>query len=326
MSTQKITMLIGLPGSGKSTRVNTEKRGTVVLSRDKEGGLISDLLPKMEKAVSDGAVHIILDCTFLTAASRAPFIILARQLQVPIEAVFLKADPATVQYNLCWRMCQRYGKVLRTKEDYEKVKDDPNMFPPAAFFSMQKKFEAPNKSEGFAHIEEVAGTRAPLPPEFCNGAVIVDYDGTVRDTKSGDKYPLHPKDVLAFPQAAKKLQKLAAEGVLLLGASNQSGVAKGKPSMETCHDCFKETNRQLGVEIAYDFDFSPAGPTSSWHRKPMCGMAVDAIWRHKLDPRKVIFVGDMTSDRTFAERVGFKFEYAKDFFGLPEPSKSKGIT
>jgi HAD superfamily hydrolase (TIGR01662 family) len=181
---------------------------------------------------------------------------------------------------------------------------------------MIKKIEKPDASEGFHKLSTVKVQRWKLPARFCNAAVMIDYDGTVRDTKSGDKYPVHPNDVVAFPQAAKKLQALASKGIKLLGASNQSGVAKNKPTMEKCHECFQETNRQLGVDIEYDFDYSAAGPVTSWHRKPLPGLGVDAIWKHNLDPAKVVYVGDMTTDKTFAQRCGFRFEWAKDFFGL----------
>jgi HAD superfamily hydrolase (TIGR01662 family) len=318
MSEPLITMLIGLPGTGKSHHVSEKFAGdgTVVLSRDKEGGQVASLLPKLEKALSDGARHVVLDCTFVDATSRAPFVAAARQRQVPIEAVFFDAAPEIAQFNICWRMCERYGKVLRTKADYEAAKKDPNMFPPPALFSMLKKVEKPGASEGFHRLTVVEVRRWKLPPRFCNAAVMIDYDGTVRDTKSGLKYPVVPGDVVAFPQAAKKLQALASDGIMLLGASNQSGVAKNNPTMDACHDCFRETNRQLGVDVEYDFDYSPAGPVVSWHRKPMPGLGVDAIWRHELDPSKVVYVGDMTTDKTFAQRCGFRFEYAKDFFGL----------
>ena len=44
------------------------------------------------------------------------------------------------------------------------------------------------------------------------------------------------------------------------------------------------------------------------------GLGVHFIHKYKLDPSKCIMVGDMTSDRTFAKRLGFQFEWAKDFF------------
>lgn len=314
----EIIMLSGVPGSGKTFLTKDELGDAdVFLSRDKEGGHIPDLVPKLEVAVSQGAKKIVLDCTFVTREHRDYFTSAAKLLGVPIHCWFFDTTKEVSQFNICWRMLQRYGKVLRTKEDYEEHADDPNMFPPAVMFAMFKRLVKPEQSEGFASMRIIKPKLWKLPPEFKNGAVILDYDGTVRDTKSGAKYPKDPSDVEVFPKAAAKLQALASDGMLLLGASNQSGVAKNDPPMDVAKACFDETNRQLGVDISVDFDYSPAGPAAGWYRKPFPAMGLMAVWEHKLDPTKVTMVGDMTSDKTFAKRCGFNFEYAKDFFGLP---------
>lgn len=316
----EIYMLVGVPGSGKTFASKQEFGNDYVwLNRDTEGGRTVGLVPKMEAALSEGAKRVVLDCTFLKPEDRMPFLAAAARLDVPLHCWFFDTPPEDAQFNICWRMCERYGHVMRTPEDYEAVKKDSNMFPPMVLYAMYKKLKEegkPTMSEGFASMKIVKPTPWTLPARFRSSAVILDYDGTVRRTKSGAKYPTTPDDIEVFPEAAKKLQELEAQGVRLMGASNQSGVAKGNPSMEMAYDCFEETNRLLGVNIDYDFDYSRAGPISSWHRKPMPGMGVEAIWRHELDPSKVTFVGDMTSDKTFARRCRFNFEWAKDFFGL----------
>lgn len=313
----EIIMLSGVPGSGKTFLTKDELADAdCYLSRDKEGGHIVDLVPKLEAAVSQGAKKIVLDCTFVTREHRDHFTTAAAKLDIPIHCWFFDTTKEVSQFNICWRMLQRYGKILRTKEDYDEFKDDPHSLPPAAMFAMFKRLVKPEESEGFASMRIIKSKLWKLPAEFKNGAIILDYDGTVRDTKSGAKYPEHPDDVEAFPKAAKKLQALQSDGVILLGASNQSGVAKNKPPMKVAKECFAETNRQLGVDIPVDFDYSPAGPAAGWYRKPFPAMGLTAVWAHKLDPTKVTMVGDQTVDKTFAKRCGFKFEYAKDFFGL----------
>lgn len=315
----EIYMMVGVPASGKSRLAEAELASKtdkiVYLSRDREGGKIADLVPKMQKAASEQAHTIVLDCTFVDRASRAPFLAAAAASNAKLHCWFFDTAPELAQFNACWRMCERHGKVLRA-EDMNTVKNDPNMFMPTALFAMLKKMEKPVEGEGFASVRTIKPERWSLPAEFKNKALIVDYDETVRRTKSGDKYPRRPDDIVVFPQAAKKLREMKAEGWLILGASNQSGVAKNDPCMADAKACFEETNRQLGVDIGYDFDYSAAGPITSWHRKPLPGMGVDAIWKNKLDPNQTLFVGDATSDKTFAARCGFKFEYAADFFKL----------
>lgn len=308
-----IYMMAGVPGSGKSTEVE-KLPPHVYLSRDKEGGRVIGLVPKMQKAIAEGAETIVLDCTFIVPEHRQPFLDAAEEAGVPIRLKFLDVSKEQAQFNLCWRMCERYGHVLRS-EELKDYKHDDNMFAPIVLFGMFKKMARPQLVEGFDSVEIIKRGQWKLPTKFKNRAIIVDYDGTVRETKSGLNWPRDPSDVRAYPQAAAKLKKLAEDGWLLLGASNQSGVANDDPPMDVAKACFEETNRQLGVDIEYAFDYSRAGPIRSWHRKPMPGMGVDFIWKHRLDPSQCIYVGDQTTDRTFAKRCGFQFEYASDFFG-----------
>ena len=156
-------------------------------------------------------------------------------------------------------------------------------------------------------------------PEYTNRALILDYDGTLRLTKSGDHYPKEIGDVEVLPGRTEKLVEYRDRGYLLLGASNQSGVSRPASDFRyvsdaDCRACFDETNRQLGVEIDYLFAPDRAGPPSTYWRKPMPGMGVVFIEKYKLNPSQCIYVGDMTSDKTFAERCGFQFAWARDFF------------
>ena len=159
-----------------------------------------------------------------------------------------------------------------------------------------------------------------LGPEYVNEAVIFDYDGTLRECKSDRHSPNDPDDVILMPGRREKVQELAQQGMLLLGASNQSGVAKptdhkGYVSAEGAKACFARTNELLGVDIDVAYSVERGGMAQSFWPKPMPGMGVLWVEKHKLDPAKVTFVGDMTKDKTFAARCGFKFEWAKDYFG-----------
>lgn len=89
----EIYMLVGVPASGKSRAVETELRGAVCLSRDKEGGRVRDLVPKMTEAISQGAERIALDCTFVRRDDRAPFVAAAASAGVPIHCWFSTQPP-----------------------------------------------------------------------------------------------------------------------------------------------------------------------------------------------------------------------------------------
>ncbi len=311
----EVFLICGLPASGKSTvRKNRFPHKHLYLSRDKRGGKVIDLLEPVEQGITSGEQVIVVDCTFVTSESRHPFIELVHKHTSKVHAIFVNARPERCQFNACWRMCERYGEVLHPLALKDRAKKDPNMFPPSVFFSMKKALVVPSTNEGFDSVESIDAEEWSIPSKFKNKAIILDYDGTVRDTISDAKWPSAPDDIKILPNVSKVLAQKVAEGYILLGASNQSGVAKNNPPMDMAISCFDKTNKLMGHEVEYMFDHSRAGPVSSWHRKPMPGMGVHFIWKHKLNPSKCIMVGDRTTDKTFATRCGFQFQWAKDFF------------
>ena len=168
--------------------------------------------------------------------------------------------------------------------------------------------------EGFVAIDHVPFVRAPLPPDHCNNAIILDYDGTLRVCKSGSKYPVDPEDVKVLPGRAETLRKYAADGYLLLGASNQSGVEKGDLTHDQVKACFDRTNELLGLSIDYQYCPHHSFPIRCYCRKPLPGMGVYLIEKYHLDPSQCIMVGDSTSDKTFAKRSRFRFMSPEEFF------------
>ena len=104
-------------------------------------------------------------------------------------------------------------------------------------------------------------------------------------------------------------------GYLLLGASNQSGIAKGTLTAADAEACFVETLSQLGVKFG-EVKYCPhkVPPISCYCRKPGPGMGVELIVKYKLDPRQCIYVGDLGTDKSFAERCGFTFAEHNEFF------------
>ena len=76
-----------------------------------------------------------------------------------------------------------------------------------------------------------------------------------------------------------------------------------------------ETLAQLGVSF-HEVRYCPhrVPPLSCYCRKPGPAMGVELIAKHALDPRQCIYVGDMTTDRSFAERCGFQFVDHGEFF------------
>lgn len=65
-----------------------------------------------------------------------------------------------------------------------------------------------------------------------NKLLILDKDGTLTTTVSGEKFVQHPKDQQLLPGVAEALQRYADNGWQSVIASNQGGVAAGYKSLD----------------------------------------------------------------------------------------------
>lgn len=308
----KVKMVVGYPASGKSTITKgLAESGAVILNRDTEGGTIAALLPKMQALLVSGK-DVVLDNLFATAETRKPFIELAQRHGVDISCVLMGTSIEDAQFNAV----QRAIKLLGEFPTPEKIKSakHPNIFPPLVLFKYKKDFQKPEVLEGFSKVEVVKFVRQENP-EFTNKAVIVDYDGTLRECINGNgKYPVVKEQIEMKPNRKAVLQSYKDKGYLLLGASNQSGIAKGELSYDKAVELFNYTNEQLGLDIEYRFCPHQSAPISCYCRKPQSGVGVEFILKHKLNRKQCIFVGDMTTDATFASRCGFQYVDQAEFF------------
>jgi HAD superfamily hydrolase (TIGR01662 family) len=308
----EVAIIVGYPASGKSSfaKLYIEK-GYTYLNRDTVGGKILDLIPLLNTALAGGE-NVVLDNTFPTIASRKDFIDVAHMHSAIVTCEWLTTSIEDAQFNACMRMIERHGKILSAAEMKE-VKS-PNIFPPVVLFKYKKEFEKPTTDEGFDVIVK-RGFFRQFPKDWVNKAVLLDYDGTLRDTKSGAKWPSDPNDVIALPNRQVILDSWKEQGYMLLGASNQSGIAKGTPTESEAIACFDRTNELIGHDIEVAYCPHKVPPISCFCRKPMPGMAVTFFHKYKLDPSQCIMVGDRTSDKTFAKRshIG-KYVDAEEFF------------
>lgn len=302
----EVLMVMGPPAGGKGTLAAELSEGHIVLNRDKAGGKVSSLVPRMETTLRRGK-SVLLDNTFPTAESRRPFIEAAQALGVPVHCHLQDTKKEDCTINAAWRMIDRHQQVFYTAADikaHEKASKSPNVFPIAVIFKYAKEYEAPLKSEGFASVTKHKFVRRPLGDQYCNSAVIFDADETLRTSTGPKKFPTDPSHVKALPGRREKIATL--NGELLLGFSNQSGIAKGDLTEATAQACFAETNKQVGAEI--EWYYCPHGvPPSCYCCKPQSGAAVYLVWKYKLNPAKVTYVGDQTKDRTWATRMGFNY-------------------
>ncbi|MBD3408231.1 MAG: HAD-IIIA family hydrolase [Candidatus Lokiarchaeota archaeon] len=318
-STNDIVMVMGYPAMGKSRLAKPYiEQGYFRLNRDILGCGLDDLIPMMSKEYNNGETRFILDNTYMTKESRTPVIEWAQKNGFSVKGIWLTSKtPKAIevaQYNSCLRMIRRFGKLL--SPDEIKAKKDPNTFPPAALFAYRKKLEKPKKKEGFDTLETVYFEREMDKEIYKNKAIILDYDGTLRKTKSGEKYPKTPDDIEILPGRRETLDSYLERGYLLLGVSNQSFVGKGVITHKEAESCFEKTNELLGLDIDYRFCPHYYFPINCYCRKPMPGLGVELVEEYKLNPDETIMVGDQTTDKTFARRCGFQFQHADKFFKM----------
>lgn len=312
-----ITLLYGLPGSGKSTYAETFRNGnTVIVNRDAIGGTLKMLVPKVRALLEKGK-SIVLDNTHLTVESREPFLQIAKELGIPIHCIIVDTPMETCQINILRRMWKNHGEIFPCGK-----KGDAQAFGPVVLFSARKKAEVPTEGEGFTTVRREVGTTVTWPAEkYPNKALFLDIDGTLRATEHLEhKYPTTASQVVPLHDVGAMktaLDRYKAQGYLLVGVSNQSGITKGVLSEADAEACFEATRRLFGFSAEeFPILYCPhkAAPPVCYCRKPQSGLVVEACERWGIQPGDSIMVGDMKTDETAARRMGIAFQGTEAFW------------
>jgi D-glycero-D-manno-heptose 1,7-bisphosphate phosphatase len=184
---------------------------------------------------------------------------------------------------------------------------------------MQKTYVFPDK-------KQIMVSDVTLKPALC-----LDFDGTIRYSMSGE-FIDGPDDIELFADVEEKLWRWRDIGYLLLGISNQGGVAYG---FKTPHDIENELDATMAlfeknpfhmVKMCYHHEGGKIEPynTRSMLRKPDIGMLVLCEYEcfengYMIDWANSLFVGDRPEDQECARNAGIAFQWAWDFFGRPKP-------
>jgi D-glycero-D-manno-heptose 1,7-bisphosphate phosphatase len=165
-------------------------------------------------------------------------------------------------------------------------------------------------------------------------ALVLDLDQTVRYNKDDpDGFLNGPETLAVYPDVAPVLQKYARDDYIIIGVTNQGGVAHGHKSLDDAleendrtQDLLKRENGEPLFHILLLCPFMRGGKLEpfgqrSLLRKPQIGML--ALAEHYLfvkastmiDWDLSIMVGDRDEDRELAQRAGVHFVPAHVFFG-----------
>jgi len=305
----------GLPASGKSSLNDIYKeKGYKIISRDKMGCTMKGVLQHIRQYK---LTKIVVDATFPTVESREPFIEFAQEKGMTIGCHRMKTSKDDCLINAMLRTKEITGEFYyHHSEIPEQWKKNPQVFVQPVIFKQVKEAKVPRKIEGFDEIVNTTFERV-WKEDYTNKAVFVDFDGTIRVVIDDSKYPypveFHNQEIM--PNSAEILKEYKDKGYLIIGVSNQSGVNK-KHFIDDVNAIFEETKLMLGEDIIDDYMFCPHSMPAQicTCRKPQSGMGLYFRDKYKLDLSKCIMVGDRTTDKIFATRLGIIYYDHKEFF------------
>lgn len=158
-------------------------------------------------------------------------------------------------------------------------------------------------------------------------ALCLDFDGTIRHTYHGD-FLEDSEEIKLFPGVDEAIWAYRDRGFLIIGISNQGGVAFGYKSAKSVEKEFKATQEKFAKNpfhtVKYSLSHRRGNVEPYRHRsllrKPDIGMLalceVEFFERGIIiDWDQSIFVGDREDDRRCAEKAKIKFVHADEFFG-----------
>jgi D-glycero-D-manno-heptose 1,7-bisphosphate phosphatase len=162
--------------------------------------------------------------------------------------------------------------------------------------------------------------------------LILDMDGTFRQSKSGKPFIDHPDDQVLIPEAVGAAIRWQDAGWAIVGASNQGGVPQWKDGF-WCQLEQKATvalASKVGINLL-DILYSPgtgfdlmsasgeikATAEKPIYRKPNPGMLFAALHTWAEDDARVVMSGDMKSDSDAVKAANETIDPANHITFLP---------
>ncbi|MCB9060075.1 MAG: HAD family hydrolase [Halobacteriovoraceae bacterium] len=146
-------------------------------------------------------------------------------------------------------------------------------------------------------------------------AIFLDRDGTVIVDKH---YQYCPKSIEYFNDTFNSLKELQKNGFDLVLITNQSGIGRGKFTVDQMHDLHKQMNQDLeshGLDPFLDIFYCPHAPEENCEcRKPGPVMILRACEKWNIDPTQSYMIGDKDIDVEAGTKAGvksFKVDYKK---------------
>jgi D-glycero-D-manno-heptose 1,7-bisphosphate phosphatase len=134
--------------------------------------------------------------------------------------------------------------------------------------------------------------------------LILDRDGTIVIDR---QYLDDPEQLCFLPGAAEALQAFTRKGHRIIVITNQSGVGRGRFSLERMHEInerFVAMVAAIGgkIDAVYSCPHDPAADCSC--RKPKPALLLQAARQFGFEPDRSIVMGDKSTDVELGRRVG----------------------
>ncbi len=137
-------------------------------------------------------------------------------------------------------------------------------------------------------------------------AAFLDRDGLICEDVH---YMPSPEKFKLLPGVAEGIKLLNEKGVMVIVATNQSGVARGyftEEALQKIHERMVEVLGKEGARLDAIY-YCPHHPDDNCEcRKPKPGMLKRAAVEHDLDLSKCFFIGDRQLDADAGRQAGCK--------------------
>lgn len=264
-SDREVVMLIGIPGSGKSTAA-ARYRDYLHLNRDAMGGTLRRVTSALARALDQGATQVVLDNTYVTRASRSDVIHTAHKGGAHVRCVRIDTPMPQAQINVVLRILEKYGRLLEPDEMTAVARKDENLVRPTVLFRMARELEPPELDEGFTEID------------------VVPF---VREKRAKWSTP----GVMIAANALDRVTNVPDVPCLVFGWDPDRAIDRAK---------IAERLPRADVRICTH----PAGPPLCWCRPPLPGLVVSFLEERSVDPEQSVMIAGASAHEAIARALG----------------------
>jgi D-glycero-D-manno-heptose 1,7-bisphosphate phosphatase len=156
-----------------------------------------------------------------------------------------------------------------------------------------------------------------------NTAIFLDRDGVLNEAiiKNGKPYSPASLSELTIPTDVKSaLNTLKSQGFLLIGATNQPDVARGKTTrdhVEAIHSILMTLLPLDDIRVCYHDDVDHC-----ICRKPSPGLLLEAAKKYDIDLQQSIMIGDRWKDIEAGKNAGCKTIWLRCDYEEPSPPRA----